>query len=203
MLLSPLVPLLASMKLSSSAMATRTRMSAKVRCVILRDVSWPYRITGVSKAVANVNDIIAPALIKSGLTVLQQKDVDDFLIKLDGTPNKGKLGANAILGVSMGVSEAGAAEKGVPLYQHLADLAGVKAPFVLPCPAFNVINGGSHAGNKLAFQEFMLLPTGASTFTEAMKIGTETYHTLKKVISAKYGIDGIFIFLSASVLMTT
>ncbi|EDR15930.1 phosphopyruvate hydratase [Laccaria bicolor S238N-H82] len=146
---------------------------------------------GVSKAVANVNDIIAPELIKSGLTVTQQKEIDDFLIKLDGTPNKGKLGANAILGVSIAVSEAGAAEKGVPLYQHFADLAGVKPPFVLPTPAFNVINGGSHAGNKLAFQEFMLLPTGATTFTEALKIGTETYHTLKKVISAKYGIDAV------------
>ncbi len=179
-LLSPPVPPPVSMRLSSSATATKTRMSEKVCCSILRDRSCPDRVTGVSKAVANVNDIIAPALIKSGLTVLQQKDVDDFLIKLDGTPNKGKLGANAILGVSMGVSEAGAAEKGVPLYQHLADLAGVKAPFVLPCPAFNVINGGSHAGNKLAFQEFMLLPTGASTFTEAMKIGTETYHNPQK-----------------------
>lgn len=145
---------------------------------------------GVSKAVSNVNAIIAPALIKSGLKVTSQKDIDDFLIKLDGTPNKGKLGANAILGVSIAVSEAGAAEKGVPLYQHLADLAGIKPPFVLPTPAFNVINGGSHAGNKLAFQEFMLLPTGATSFTEALKIGTETYHTLKKVISAKYGIDG-------------
>ncbi|KAH8119705.1 Enolase, C-terminal TIM barrel domain-containing protein [Phellopilus nigrolimitatus] len=144
---------------------------------------------GVSKAVANVNDVIAPALIDSGLSVLQQKEVDAFLIKLDGTPNKGKLGANAILGVSIAVAEAGAAEKGVPLYQHLAELAGVKPPYVLPVPAFNVINGGSHAGNKLAFQEFMLLPTGASSFTEALKIGTETYHTLKKVISAKYGID--------------
>ena len=153
---------------------------------------------GVSKAVNNVNSIIAPALIKSGLKVTQQKDVDDFLIKLDGTPNKGKLGANAILGVSIAVAEAAAAEKGVPLYQHLADLAGVKPPFVLPTPAFNVINGGSHAGNKLAFQEFMLLPTGATSFTEAMKIGTETYHTLKKVISAKYGIDGnnYFVILS-------
>ena len=80
--------------------------------------------------------------------------------------------------------------QGVTLYQHLAELAGVKPPYVLPVPAFNVINGGSHAGNKLAFQEFMLLPTGATSFTEAMKIGTETYHTLKKVISAKYGIDG-------------
>ena len=138
-----------------------------------------------------MNKQIAPALIDSGLTVLQQKDVDDFLIKLDGTPNKGKLGANAILGVSIAVAEAGAAEKGVPLYKHLADLAGVKPPFVLPTPAFNVINGGSHAGNKLAFQEFMILPTGATTFTEAMKIGTETYHTLKKVIAAKYGIDGM------------
>lgn len=148
-------------------------------------------IEGVSKAVANVNTVIAPALIDSGLKVTQQKEIDDFLIKLDGTPNKGKLGANAILGVSIAVAEAAAAEKGVPLYQHLAELAGVKPPYVLPCPAFNVINGGSHAGNKLAFQEFMLLPTGATSFTEALKIGSETYHTLKKVISAKYGIDGV------------
>ncbi|KZS93526.1 enolase [Sistotremastrum niveocremeum HHB9708] len=158
--------------------------------VELRDgVKTEYVGKGVSKAVANVNDVIAPALIKSGLKVTQQKEVDDFLIKLDGTPNKGKLGANAILGVSIAVTEAGAAQKGVPVYQHLAELAGVKPPYVLPVPAFNVINGGSHAGNKLAFQEFMLLPTGATSFTEAMKIGTETYHTLKKVINAKYGID--------------
>ena len=122
----------------------------------------------------------------------QQQEIDNFLIKLDGSPNKGKLGANAILGVSTAVAAAAASEKGVPLYVHLAELAGVKPPYSLPCPAFNVINGGSHAGNKLAFQEFMLLPTGASSFTEAMKIGTETYHTLKKVISAKYGIDGAF-----------
>lgn len=137
-----------------------------------------------------MNDVIGPELIKSGLKVTQQKEVDDFLIKLDGTPNKGKLGANAILGVSIAVAEAAAAEKGVPLYQHIAELAGVKPPYILPTPCFNVINGGSHAGNKLAFQEFMILPTGASSFTEAMKIGTETYHTLKKVIQSKYGIDG-------------
>ncbi|KAI9569471.1 Enolase, C-terminal TIM barrel domain-containing protein [Boletus coccyginus] len=146
---------------------------------------------GVSKAVSNVNNVLGPELIKSGLKVTQQKEIDDFLIKLDGTPNKGKYGANAILGVSIAVVEAGAAEKGVPVYQHLAELAGVKPPYVLPCPALNVINGGSHAGNKLAFQEFMLLPTGASNYTEALKIGTETYHTLKKVISAKYGIDAV------------
>ncbi|KAI6015670.1 enolase C-terminal domain-like protein [Pisolithus marmoratus] len=106
------------------------------------------------------------------------------MIKLDGTPNKGKLGANAILGVSIAVVEAGAAEKGVPVYQHLAELAGVKPPYVLPCPAFNVINGGSHAGVHAP-------PYRAATFTEAMKVGTETYHTLKKVISAKYGIDAV------------
>ncbi|KAF9516002.1 hypothetical protein BS47DRAFT_1327711 [Hydnum rufescens UP504] len=144
---------------------------------------------GVSKAVSNVNQLIAPELIKSGLKVTNQKAIDDFLIELDGSANKGKLGANAILGVSIAVAEAGAAEKEVPLYQHLAELSGVKPPYVLPVPAFNVINGGSHAGNKLAFQEFMLLPTGADSFTEALKIGTETYHTLKKVINSKYGID--------------
>ena len=80
--------------------------------------------------------------------------------------------------------------QGVPLYEWIATLAGVSPPYVLPCPAFNVINGGSHAGNALAFQEFMILPTGAATFTESIKMGTETYHTLKKVITKKYGIDG-------------
>jgi enolase len=110
-------------------------------------------------------------------------------LELDGTPNKSKLGANAILGVSLAVAKAGAGEKGVPLYVHFADLAGSKKPFVLPVPSFNVINGGSHAGNKLAMQEFMIMPTGASSFSEAMKIGTEVYHTLKSVIKAKYGQD--------------
>nr|KAG5696286.1 hypothetical protein BaRGS_027896 [Batillaria attramentaria] len=101
---------------------------------------------------------------------------------------KEKLGANAILAVSMAVCKAGAAEKGVPLYQHIADLAG-NPRLILPVPAFNVINGGSHAGNKLAMQEFMILPTGASSFTEAMRMGTETYHHLKAVIKGKYGQD--------------
>ncbi|KAF8963879.1 enolase [Flammula alnicola] len=148
-----------------------------------------YLGKGVLKAVSGVNDVIARELVKSGLKVTQQKEIDDFLIKLDGTPNKSKLGANAIVGVSMAVAIAGAAETGVPLYQHIADLAGVKPPFVLPCPAFNVLNGGRHAGNRLAFQEFMILPVGASSFTEAMKMGTETYHALKAVIKKKYGLD--------------
>lgn len=107
---------------------------------------------------------------------------------LDGTENKSKYGANAILGVSLAVCKAGAAKKGVPLYRHIADLAGNKE-IILPCPAFNVINGGEHAGNMLAMQEFMLLPTGASSFSEAMKMGAETYHHLAKVIQKQFGKD--------------
>lgn len=148
-----------------------------------------YLGKGVQKAVDNVNNILGPQLIKSGLAVTDQKAVDDFLVKLDGTANKGKYGANAILGVSIAVAKAGAAAKGVPLYVHIAQLAGTQTPYVLPLPCFNVINGGSHAGNALAFQEFMILPTGAASFDEAMKIGTETYHALKSVIKTKYGID--------------
>jgi len=118
------------------------------------------------------------------------KGVSNLVIaKLDGTANKGKLGANAILGVSLAVAKAAAGDKGVPLYVHFADLSGSKKPFVLPVPAFNVINGGSHAGNKLAMQEFMILPTGAKSFKEAMKIGSEVYHNLQSVIKAKYGLD--------------
>lgn len=137
----------------------------------------------------NVNKIIGPALIESKLSVVDQKAVDEMMIKLDGTKNKSKLGANAILGVSLAVAKAGAGEKNVPLYVHLADLAGSKKPFVMPVPAFNVINGGEHAGNKLAMQEFMIMPTGAKSFTEAMKMGTETYHHLKNVIKSQYGQD--------------
>ncbi|KAI8974087.1 enolase [Pilobolus umbonatus] len=155
----------------------------------LRDGGKDYMGKGVSKAVNNVNQVIAPALIDAKIPVTDQKAVDDFLIQLDGTPNKEKLGANAILGVSLAVAKSGAGDKGVPLYVHFADLAGTKKPFVLPVPAFNVINGGSHAGNKLAMQEFMILPTGAKSFKEAMKMGTEVYHHLQKVIKAKYGLD--------------
>jgi len=148
-----------------------------------------YMGKGVLKAVINVRDIITPALIEAKVDVTDQKAVDDFLLKLDGTKNKSKLGANAILGVSLAVCKAGAAEKNIPLYKHIAELSGAKTPFVLPVPAFNVINGGSHAGNKLAMQEFMILPTGAASFSEAMKIGSEVYHHLKSVIKSKYGQD--------------
>ncbi|KAL1405216.1 phosphopyruvate hydratase [Vanrija albida] len=159
--------------------------------VELRDGGKDYVGKGVLNAVKNVNEVLGPALIESKLPVTSQKEIDDLLIKTDGTPNKGKLGANAILGVSMAVTEAGAADKGLPLYAYIAQLAGVQEPFILPTPAFNVINGGSHAGNALAFQEFMLLPTGAASFTEALKMGSETYHALKKVIVKKYGIDAV------------
>lgn len=122
--------------------------------------------------------------------VTKQKEIDQFLLDLDGTANKEKLGANAILGVSLAACKAGAAERGVPLYSHIAWLAGNRTDkFVLPVPALNVINGGSHAGNKLAMQEFMLLPTGAQSFSEAMQMGSEVYHALKSVIKKKYGQD--------------
>lgn len=156
--------------------------------VELRDGGSAYMGKGVLKAVENVNSAIASQLVEKKLDLKNQRAVDEFLNSLDGTENKGKLGANAILGVSMAVCRAAAAEKGVPLYQHIADIAGKKELF-LPVPAFNVINGGSHAGNKLAMQEFMLLPTGAESFSEAMKIGSEVYHNLKAVIKKKYGQD--------------
>ncbi|KAF2242811.1 enolase [Trematosphaeria pertusa] len=142
---------------------------------------------GVTKAVSNVNDIIAPAFIKEAIDVKDQSAVDAFLNKLDGTPNKTKLGANAILGVSMAVAKAAAAEKGVPLYAHISDLAGTKKPYVLPVPFMNVLNGGSHAGGRLAFQEFMIVPSEAPTFTEAMRQGSEVYQKLKTLAKKKYG----------------
>jgi len=155
----------------------------------LRDnIKSEFMGKGVKQAVKNVNEIIAPALIAQNFNVTDQRKIDEFMLSLDGTKNKSKLGANAILGVSIAVCKAGAVEKGVPLYRHIADLAGHKE-IIMPVPAFNVINGGSHAGNKLAMQEFMLLPTGASTFSEAMRMGSEVYHNLKAVIKGKYGLD--------------
>ncbi|KAI1383292.1 phosphopyruvate hydratase [Hypoxylon trugodes] len=142
---------------------------------------------GVTKAVNNVNSTIGPAVIKEGLDVKDQSAVDKFLNSLDGTPNKQKLGANAILGVSLAIAKAGAAEKGVPLYAHVSDLAGTKKPYVLPVPFMNVLNGGSHAGGRLAFQEFMIVPSSAPSFTEALRQGAEVYQKLKALAKKKYG----------------
>ncbi|XP_034029183.1 alpha-enolase-like [Thalassophryne amazonica] len=149
-----------------------------------------YMGKGVSKAVDHINKSIAPALVNQKVNVLEQEKIDNLMLEMDGTDNKCKnqVGANAILGVSLAVCKAGAAEKDVPLYRHIADLAG-NPEVILPVPAFNVINGGSHAGNKLAMQEFMILPVGASSFKEAMRIGAEVYHNLKNVIKEKYGKD--------------
>jgi len=142
----------------------------------------------VLKAVANINDKIGPALVAKNFNVTQQKEIDHFMLQLDGTENKANFGANAILGVSLAVCKAGAVHKGIPLYKYIAELAGI-SQVVLPVPAFNVINGGSHAGNKLAMQEFMILPVGAPNFSEAMRIGSEIYHHLKNVIKDRYGLD--------------
>ncbi|XP_020379475.1 beta-enolase [Rhincodon typus] len=147
-----------------------------------------YLGKGVLSAVEHINKSIGPELISKKLSVVEQEKIDNLMLELDGTANKSKFGANAILGVSLAVCKAGAKEKGVPLYRHIADLAGNK-DLILPVPAFNVINGGSHAGNKLAMQEFMILPVGATNFKEAMRIGAEVYHNLKNVIKAKYGKD--------------
>ncbi|CAK9025967.1 Glucose-6-phosphate isomerase [Durusdinium trenchii] len=149
---------------------------------------------GVLKAVANINSVIAPKLM--GMKVTEQATLDKLMVEeMDGSKNewgwsKSKLGANAILAVSMAICRAGAAVEEVPLYQYIAKLAGKPTEeFVMPVPSFNVINGGSHAGNRLACQEFMILPTGATSFRNAMEIGAEVYHNLKSVIKKKYGQD--------------
>jgi len=150
-----------------------------------------YLGKGVLKAVAAVNDVLSAAL--KGMDVSKQADIDKKMCELDGTPNKSKLGANAILGVSMAVCKAGAEAAGIPLYRHVAALAGNTGKMVLPVPCFNVINGGSHAGNKLAFQEYFIIPVEAESFKEAMRIGAECYHTLKSIIKKKFGGDATLI----------
>ena len=138
-----------------------------------------YMGKGVSKAVHNVNNVIAPNLYE--YDVFDQVGIDEMMIELDGTDNKGKLGANAILGVSMAVARAAADELNLPLYQYLG---GVGAR-VMPIPMMNILNGGQHADNNVDIQEFMILPVGAPSFKEALRMGSEVYHHLKKVLQAK------------------
>lgn len=134
---------------------------------------------GVMKAVENVNDIIAEALI--GLDATRQIEIDELLIRLDETPNKAKLGANAILGVSMAVAKAAANYVGLPLYQYLG---GTNA-HELPVPMMNILNGGSHADNNVDIQEFMIMPVGAKSFSECLRMNVEIYHALKGILKAK------------------
>jgi len=144
--------------------------------VELRDGGENYMGKGVSKAVDNVNSVISQELL--GESVFEQNRIDQMMIDLDGTPNKSKLGANAILGVSLAVAKAAAAELGMPLYRYVG---GVSAN-TLPVPMMNIINGGSHSDAPIAFQEFMVMPVKAKNFTHAMQMGTEIFHNLKKVL---------------------
>src|SRR5947207_270207 len=134
---------------------------------------------GVLKAVKNVNDVIAPKLL--GYDVADQTGIDQMMIQIDGTPNKGKLGANAILAVSMAVAKAAAEEAGLPLYRYIG---GTNAK-TLPMPMMNILNGGAHADNKIDFQEFMVMPIGAETFSEGLRWGIEVFHALKSVLKKK------------------
>jgi len=138
-----------------------------------------YGGKGVLKAVENVNKTIAGEI--EGKYFSMQRELDYFLINLDGTPNKSKLGANAILGVSMAYARAAAGSLGIPLYQYLG---GTNA-YILPVPCMNIINGGKHADNTVDFQEFMIAPHNASSFTEAIRMGVEVFHTLKSVLKSK------------------
>ena len=138
-----------------------------------------YLGKGVTKAVDNVNDVIAEALI--GLEATRQVEIDEMLIRLYGTPNKGKLGANAILGVSMAVAKAAAASVGLPLYLYLGGVSAQE----LPVPMMNILNGGQHADNNVDIQEFMIMPVGAASFSEALRMNAEIYHGLKALLNAK------------------
>src|ERR1051325_6178146 len=138
-----------------------------------------YSGKGVLKAVRNVNETIAPALI--GNDVADQTGIDEMMIQLDGTANKGKLGANALLAVSMAVAKAAAEEAGLPLYRYVG---GTNAK-TLPVPMMNILNGGAHADNKIDFQEFMIMPVGASSFSEGLRWGVEIFHALKSVLKKK------------------
>ncbi len=144
--------------------------------VELRDAEERYGGKGVRRAVENVNETIAPELL--GLDSMGQRNIDTLLCEIDGTENKGRLGANAILGVSLAVAKAGASFLGLPLYRYLG---GINARW-LPVPMMNILNGGQHADNNVDLQEFMVMPFGAETFSEALRMGAEVFHALKKVL---------------------
>jgi len=167
-------------RISGRAMVPSGASTGEKEAMELRDGDMKrFHGKGVLKAVDNVNKKIAPEII--GLSVLNQRQIDSIMIDLDGTPNKEKLGANAILGVSLAVARAASNTLGLPLYRYLG---GVNAS-ILPVPCMNVINGGVHAGNNVDFQEFMIAPHNAPDFRNAIRMGIETFHTLKKVVSQK------------------
>ena len=161
----------------------------------LRDGEKSYMGKSVFKAIKNVNEIIAPALI--GMDAEKQQEIDEKMLELDGTPNKDKLGANAILSVSLAVARAAANAKNIPLYKHIANIFGNSNPDVLPRPMMNIINGGAHADNGLDAQEFMIIPNGAKNEFEAIRMGSEIFHNLKSILkkskhSTNVGDEGGF-----------
>jgi len=161
----------------------------------LRDGGNAYMGKGVSTAVKNVNEIIAPALI--GMNAENQTEIDEKMLALDGTPNKDKLGANAILSVSLAVAHAAANAKKIPLYKHIANIFGNPNPCVLPRPMMNIVNGGQHADNGLDAQEFMIIPNGATDEVMAIRMGSEIFHNLKSILkkykhSTNVGDEGGF-----------
>jgi enolase len=157
--------------------------TGEFEAVELRDGGERWAGKGVSGAVDHVNGEIAAAL--TGARAAEQGALDQTMIELDGAPNKGRLGANAILGVSLAAAKAAAQDSGQPLYRYLAELYGGGEPNLLPVPMMNVLNGGAHADNSVDFQEFMVVPAGASSFAECLRVGTEVFHALKKSLAAK------------------
>ncbi len=151
----------------------------------LRDGGEEFKGKGVTQAVANVNDVLGPQIL--GYDALDQREIDTFMCDLDGTDNKAKFGANALLGVSLAIAHAAAIELEVPLFRYL----GGPDAHVLPVPLLNVINGGAHADNALDLQEFMLAPIGAASFAEALEWGSRTYHTLKKILDDRSMTTGV------------
>jgi len=155
--------------------------TGEFEAVELRDGGSEYLGKGVGKAIANVNGEIQKAV--TGFDTTDQAGLDRLMIDLDGTANKGRLGANAILGVSLAAAKAGSLLEDRPLYSYLGDLYGSGSATLLPVPMMNVLNGGAHADNSVDFQEFMVMPAGASSFSECLRIGTEVFHSLKKILS--------------------
>ncbi|MDP2663560.1 MAG: phosphopyruvate hydratase, partial [Dehalococcoidia bacterium] len=153
--------------------------TGQFEAVELRDGGKDWGGKGVGQAVSNVNGEIAKVLV--GMDVGDQRGIDTAMIELDGTPNKARLGANAILGASLAAAKAAAAEAGQPLYRYL----GGEGAVTLPVPMMNVLNGGVHADNKVDFQEFMIVPVGAGSFSDALRMGAEVYHALKGTLRAK------------------
>ncbi len=180
------VDLLARGELSGRAIVPSGASTGIHEALELRDGNERiYQGKSVLKAVANVNRLIGPRLV--GRVCDQQEKIDKLMIEMDGTKNKQKLGANAILGVSMALARSGSLSEGLELYEYLVR----RIKYRLPIPMMNVINGGKHAGNKLAVQEFLVEPVGGKTFSEALRFGTEVYHSLKKVLQTRYGPTSI------------